>query len=316
MADIDGNVVITTDERKYKTMVTDLGNQKLAGYTLDGPKINITTAVVGDGGGSYYIPTPDMTEIKNEVWRGEIAEKKVNAVSPNMVDVKIVLDGTVGGFTVREVGLLDNAGNLIVVSNFPDTAKALILDGIASKLTLWLHVLFTNVDAVQFVVDASVDNVTREELEAELKQVIREHNRADHPETELVTLDHQLGTYPQVLAFAYQYGAGMGEAGSGPAGGTSLMQLPAKAECLDKNRLAVYTTKDAARSETVKEVRQLSRTEYVVLYQGNEIDAVYLRLLCGDGGSVPDTPADVVAVKNMVFSADPPGDTSVIWGAL
>ena len=138
-----------------------------------------------------------MTEIKNEVWRGEIAEKKVNAVSPNMVDVKIVLDGTVGGFTVREVGLLDDsgnliipdhrcgdvdfrsvqrvtgellvpqivrevgllddAGNLIVVSNFPDTAKALILDGIASKLTLWLHVLFTNVDAVQFVVDASVD---------------------------------------------------------------------------------------------------------------------------------------------------------------
>ena len=96
MADIDGNVVITTDGRKYKTMVTDLGNQKLAGYTLDGPKINITTAVVGDGGGSYYIPTPDMTEIKNEVWRGEIAEKKVNAVSPNMVDVKIVPTESVG----------------------------------------------------------------------------------------------------------------------------------------------------------------------------------------------------------------------------
>ena len=51
--------------------------------------------------------------------RAIFAEKKVNAVSPNMVDVKIVLDGTVGGFTVREVGLLDDAGNLIVVSNFP-----------------------------------------------------------------------------------------------------------------------------------------------------------------------------------------------------
>ena len=154
--------------------------------------------------------------------------------------------------------------------------------------------------------------VTHEELELR----IQEHNKENHPETELVTLDHQLGTYPQVLAFAYQYGAGMGEAGDGPAGGTSLMQLPAKAECLDKNRLAVYTTKDAARPETVKEVRQISRGEYVVLYQDSELDAVYLKLLCGDGGSVPDTPADVVAVKNMVFSASPPGDTSVIWGAL
>ena len=168
-----------------------------------------------------------------------------------------------------------------------------------------------DIDKVSATIDPDA-LVTHEELELR----IQEHNKENHPETELVTLDHQLGTYPQVLAFAYQYGAGMGEAGDGPAGGTSLMQLPAKAECLDKNRLAVYTTKDAARPETVKEVRQISRGEYVVLYQDSELDAVYLKLLCGDGGSVPDTPADVVAVKNMVFSADPPGDTSVIWGAL
>ena len=108
--------------------------------------------------------------------------------------------------------------------------------------------IFVKGEAVGNIVGA----VGQEELEAELKQVIREHNRADHPETELVTLDHRLGTYPQVLAFAYQYGAGMGEAGGGPAGGTSLMQIPAKAECLDRNRLAVYTTKDAARSETAQ----------------------------------------------------------------
>lgn len=58
MADIGGNVVITTDERKYKTMVTDLGNQKLAGYTLDGPKINITTAVVGMAAEAITSPHP------------------------------------------------------------------------------------------------------------------------------------------------------------------------------------------------------------------------------------------------------------------
>ena len=168
-----------------------------------------------------------------------------------------------------------------------------------------------DIDKVSATIDPDA-LVTHEELELR----IQEHNKENHPETELVTLDHQLGTYPQVLAFAYQYGAGMGEAGDGPAGGTSLMQLPAKAECLDKNRLAVYTTKDAAKPETVKEVRRISRGEYVVLYQDSELDAVYLKLLCGDGGSVPDTPADVVAVKNMVFSASPPGDTSVIWGAL
>ncbi len=94
--------------------------------------------------------------------------------------------------------------------------------------------------------------------------------------TELVTLAHGLGQYPQVMAFAYQYGAGMG---NGPAGGTNLMEIPTKVEYAGKDMLTIYTTKSAAKPGTEKALHKISDTEYVITYQDNETDAVYIRLI-------------------------------------
>ena len=280
-------------------------------------KMHYTRVAVGKG----VIPE-DMTP-KTMTEPAEYVMDAVISSVTNAVDGECQVSVQINSANV-ETGFY--ATGLLLYAEDPDEGEVpytyLVLEGepewirpassIVGKLAFFdIIAAVGDIDKVSATIDPDA-LVTHEELELR----IQEHNKENHPETELVTLDHQLGTYPQVLAFAYQYGAGMGEAGGGPAGGTSLMQLPAKAECLDKNRLAVYTTKDAARPETVKEVRQISRGEYVVLYQDSELDAVYLKLLYDGGGSVPDAPADMVAVKNMVFSADPPGDTSVIWGAL
>ena len=278
-AGANGNLIITTNDSKYKTIVTDVANEKFAKYTIGGPKVNIVTAVVGDGNGAYYMPTPDMTEIKNEVWRGKIAKQEINALSKNMVDVKIILDGNVGGFTVREVGLLDEEGDLIAICNFPATPKALILEGVPSKLVILVHVLFTNVDAVQFNVDPSIDHVTLEDLEAALEKAIQAHNEEGHPNTAFIQIEHHLGCRPQVMALSYQYGAGMGEAGDTPAGGTNLMEIPTKVEYSGKSSLTIYTTKSAAKPDTEKALHKISDTEYVITYQDNETDAVYVRLI-------------------------------------
>ena len=93
------NVVVTKQDRKYKTLVTDIGKEKMTNAILNGKKVNVVMAAVGDGGGSYYLPTADMTALVHEVWRGAIASKEINSKSSNMVDVKFVLPGTVGGYT-------------------------------------------------------------------------------------------------------------------------------------------------------------------------------------------------------------------------
>ena len=96
------------------------------------------------------------------------------------------------------------------------------------------------------------------------------------PDTQITTLEHGLGHYPQVMAFTYQYGAGMG---NGPAGGTNLMEIPTKVEYAGKDMLTIYTTKSAAKPGTEKALHKISDTEYVITYQDNDKDAVYIRLI-------------------------------------
>lgn len=154
------NVVVSKQDRRYKTLVTDVGNQKMMDAVLNGTKVDIVAAAVGDGGGSYYVPTADMTALVGEVWRGAIASKEVNSKSPNMLDVKVVLPGNVGGFTVRECGIFDDEGDMLAVCNVPDTEKAVIEDGISAALTILMHIVMTNSDALSFTLDPSIDTAS------------------------------------------------------------------------------------------------------------------------------------------------------------
>lgn len=123
------NVVVTKQDRKYKTLVTDIGKEKMTNAILNGKKVNVVMAAVGDGGGSYYLPTADMTALVHEVWRGAIASKEINSKSSNMVDVKFVLPGNVGGFTAREASLIDDEGDMIAVCNPAGHGEGAIEDG-------------------------------------------------------------------------------------------------------------------------------------------------------------------------------------------
>ena len=55
--------------RKYISIVTDFGAEKIIDAVRNGEKVDIVHFAVGDGGGLPYRPTKDMTALKNEVWR-------------------------------------------------------------------------------------------------------------------------------------------------------------------------------------------------------------------------------------------------------
>lgn len=169
-------IITTTESRKFKTIVTDAGKAKITNAVMNGQKVDIVTAVVGDGGGGYYIPTPDMEALKREVWSGDIATAKINENSSNMIDITVVLPGNVGGFTVREIGIKDTAGTLIAACNTPDVEKAVLPDGIADVLRLVMHVVFTDVEALEFKVDPSVDPMSAADLEAAMEKHNEDRN--------------------------------------------------------------------------------------------------------------------------------------------
>lgn len=164
-------MVAISDAHKYRSMVTDKGKEKIAVAMLNGKKVNITSAAVGDGGGEHVEPLASMTELVNEVWRGEIANKQINPESANMMDVKVILPADVGGFTAREAGLFDEDGDLIAICNMPPAEKAVITTGAAGTLTLLIHIVFADVEAVEFKINPNLDAVST----ADVERMIREH---------------------------------------------------------------------------------------------------------------------------------------------
>lgn len=175
-------------ERKFGTIVTDEGAALLAECILTGKMLPITEAAAGDGGGAYYEPTADQIALKGECWRGEIAGFALSEFSPNMLDVKIVIDDAVGGFTIREMGLFTDDGILFAVCNTPDTEKVSITGGIPGRLVMTMHIIVADASAVEVVINPDLDSVTPEQL----AQTISRHNADEysHPDIRALALNY------------------------------------------------------------------------------------------------------------------------------
>ena len=81
--------------RKYFAIITDVGQSKIAEAVAGGQKLNVTTFLAGDGNGEYYVPTSDMTAIKNEVWRGTISEADVVQDAQKILRITTVIPAEV-----------------------------------------------------------------------------------------------------------------------------------------------------------------------------------------------------------------------------
>lgn len=151
-------------EQLYCTVVTGVGSAKIAQAIQSGDPYMIVNAAVGDGGGAYYMPTPAQTELRREVWRGQIAACEIDQNSPNMLNVKFIIPPDVGGWTVREACLLDIDGGMLAVCNLPDTQKAVYSVGTTGKLTIVMHIVVTDAGVLQFEIHPELESVSREEM--------------------------------------------------------------------------------------------------------------------------------------------------------
>ena len=93
-----------------------------------------------------------------------------------MLDVKIIIDDSVGNFIVREMGLFDEDGTLIAICNTPDTEKVAISTGVDGRLTMLMHIVVVDSSVLEFTITPSLDTVSPEDLE----EAIAEHNVSAH----------------------------------------------------------------------------------------------------------------------------------------
>ncbi|WP_430735469.1 phage tail protein [Halodesulfovibrio aestuarii] len=148
----------------FYTVVTDTGLQALGLASTQGQSFSLTHAIVGDGNGLAVIPNKGMTALVNEVWRGEVAGVKVDSDDPNTFIFEFAIPADTGGFTIREVGLLDESGKLFCIGNFPDTEKPVAVNGSVRDLVVRLPLHFENADEVNLVIDTAVALATKQDV--------------------------------------------------------------------------------------------------------------------------------------------------------
>lgn len=102
---------------KYYSILTNRGKELEAESAATGKPVVITDFVVGDGNGAPVIPDPVRTALMNEVYRSAVSALQVSPDQANQFIAQLVLPADVGGFVVREVGLLTEAGELYSLAN-------------------------------------------------------------------------------------------------------------------------------------------------------------------------------------------------------
>lgn len=147
----------------FKSLITVAGREKIASAIVSGNKVVFSQMSVGDGGGNATTPSDEQVSIVNECFRTQLNSLKLSDTE-NIIIAEMIIPPEVGGFTIREAALFDDAGICMAVANVPETYKPALTEGSGrfTILRIWLAVSST--DAVELVVDPGIVLATVEDV--------------------------------------------------------------------------------------------------------------------------------------------------------
>jgi hypothetical protein len=186
----------------FKSVVTTLGQSRIAAAIAAGTDINITQLAVGDGNGKATTPVATQTKLVKEVYRTPLNSLKLDPTHGNWVIAEAVLSASVGGFWMREMGLFADDGTLIAVCNMADTYKPTLAEGSGRTQTLRMVIAVSNTEAISLLIDDSVIMAT----EQYVNDLLAAHEKSrNHPDGTLtakgfVQLNSSVSSTSEALA--------------------------------------------------------------------------------------------------------------------
>lgn len=121
------------------------GQAALAAALDGGDAITVSQMVVGDGNGHPVTPVENQTNLVN--LRATVAISS-SVRAGNIVTFAGIIDETVGGFTIREYGLVNEAGVLLFVGSLQATEKLTTAENTYDVLTLEMQVIISDTATV------------------------------------------------------------------------------------------------------------------------------------------------------------------------
>lgn len=158
---------------EFFTVLTRTGQAKLANAIATATPLQITHISVGDGNGQAVPVSEAVTALVRETYRGQVNTLTRDAGNPNWAIAEMVIPTDVGGWTVREVGMFDAAGDLIAYGNFPASYKPVIAEGSGKELVVRMYVETSAAAAIQLKIDPTVVLATRAWVVSQLQRAGR-----------------------------------------------------------------------------------------------------------------------------------------------
>lgn len=147
----------------FKTIHTVYGLSRMSQAEATGKPINLVAIAVGDGAGNAVTPDQTQTQLVREIAGTRAAPNRIyqDSANPQMFTAELVIPATQGGFTIREIGIFDDAGGLFAVGNVPDMYKPTQDEGAFSDAIISVKFMATNASIVTILVDPNVALATQ-----------------------------------------------------------------------------------------------------------------------------------------------------------
>ena len=97
---------------EYYNVTTTVGDAEIAKAIASNTKLNITHVAFGDGNGSVPTPSKSRSTLVKEVHRQAVTKYERHPTVTNWIVIETVIPSNVGGFWVREMGIIAD-GKLI-----------------------------------------------------------------------------------------------------------------------------------------------------------------------------------------------------------
>lgn len=140
---------------EFYSVITQVGLNKIQNALATGTKLDLKYIAVGDSNGSYYEPDITQTSLVNEKYRAETSEV-------SQLEAKALIPNNVGGFYIREIGIIDSDNDLILVAKQPETYKPIETQGSVKELWIKVIIRAINSGAIQIKVDPSIQYASTE----------------------------------------------------------------------------------------------------------------------------------------------------------
>nr|WP_225933968.1 phage tail protein [Pseudomonas azerbaijanoccidentalis] len=193
---------------QFFAILTNVGLAKQANADALGIPWKITDMGLGDANLAGVadppnpVPSPTQTKLINEWRRRPLNQLKIDPANPAIIIAEQIVPADEGGRWIREIGLYDEAGDLVAVANCAPSYKPLLSQGSGRTQVVRMNFIVSNAGNITLKIDPAVVLASRAYVDAAILEVLPK-NKTPGEWTRVKTNDRGVvvsGDNPSTLA--------------------------------------------------------------------------------------------------------------------